>query len=127
MTISEIDKDEIIKAAVTLLAVVGSGEFNNQFPTLDSWCKENVSEEDQNKLVAEMIEQVNQDDTVTIAKDDFFTLYAYVQAVLGFEETKARFPRLRSIALNISDQDQLTSLLQLVKQIETLLHDKYGR
>ena len=125
MTISDINRDEIVKLSVTLLAVVGQAEFENQFPDLNAWCLEHVDPEDQNKLVAEMIEQVNKDATVTISKDDFFTLYAYVQAVLGFEETKIRFPRLRSIALNISDDDQLASVLQLVKQIETLLHDKF--
>lgn len=126
MNFEDIDKEEIIKAAVTLAAVAGS-EFENEFPDLNKWAKIHATPEEQNRLVGEMIDKIQKDKNITITQDTFFTLYAYVQAVLGLEGVKIRFPKLRSIALNLAEDESLAALLLLVKQIEDSIHEKYSK
>ena len=121
----DIDKDELTTAAIVLHATVGSQDFEKEFPDINAWAKNNVNQEDQNKIVNTMIEKIRESKAVSLPIDDFFILYAYVQAVIGLQETKLRFPKLRSIALNLADDKQLSALLQLVHQIENSIHEKY--
>lgn len=126
MEIDSIKKD-LVKICSVVIATNGADQFLDHFPDLSEWANKNISQEDKDEIIQEMLQMIKKDKHVAIEKDDFITLYAHVQAVIGFEETKARFPKLRSLALNLMTEDELQSTLMLIKQIEDLLQQKFSK
>lgn len=124
MQIEEI-KQDLIKICSVAIVTSSADDFESNFPALAKWSGENVNQDDINKIVRDMVDLVKKDDHVSITKDDFITLYAYIQAVIGFEETKTRFPKLRLLALNLMDTDELKSTLMLIDQIEKSIQEKF--
>jgi len=118
MKIEDVDKEEIIKLSASILALIGPDDFIRQFPNFSKWSDDNVSMKDQTDLVNSMIEQIKKDDSVSLPREDFLHLYAHTQAVLGFEETKQRFPKVRLLVLNILDDESMLQTMNLIKSIE---------
>lgn len=126
MEIEDIKKDLIKICSVAIVTSSADG-FESNFPALAKWSSENVNQDDINQIVKDMVDLVKMDDHVSITKDDFITLYSYVQAVIGFEETKTRFPKLRLLALNLMSTEELKSTLMLIDQIEKSLQEKFNQ
>ena len=120
-------KKDLIKICSVVIASNGSDQFEEHFPDLAIWAETNITQEDQNEVIEEMLELIRKDPQVTINKDTFITLYAHVQAVIGMEQCKIRFPELRSLALNLMDEDELQSTLMLIGQIENSIEEKFNQ
>jgi flagellar motor switch protein FliG len=121
MKTNKINDSELIVLASSMLQICEPGDFQKEFPTLAAWL-DKVSQEQKDQVIKEMVKRIDQADQVTINKDDFISLYAHTQAVLGFEEVKNRFPGLRLLVLNNLTEDELTSTLLLIRSIEQRLN-----
>lgn len=112
-----IDKGELIR--IISLVMANDLQFTKkEFPSLVTWIETNATEEDINEMIEEGQSQVEETGLVHIDRNDFVTLYAHTQAVLGFEETRHRFPKLRLLVLNLMDEEELLSTMNLIRSIE---------
>lgn len=118
MKIKDVDKKEIIKLSAFLLGIAGADEVERNFPTFSTWCQANISGAEENELIEQMIAETKKEEFVSINITDFIDLYAHTQAVLGFEEMKQRFPKVRLLVLNVLDQKGLDRVMSLIKSIE---------
>ncbi len=121
----EVDKKELIKVGIVLHSMGSNNQIKDQFPTLFKFLESEDIEPLKMEVLEDGIRELKESDHVTILQEDFLNMYAFVQAVLGSQETLIRFPNLRSIALNISDDERLKKLLDLVRSIEQSIVDKF--
>jgi hypothetical protein len=117
MSFKDIDKNELIDL-VALAVASDQVEAYSRFSTLVEWLNNNATDEDRDRLITDAQKSIQASQMVQIDRADFISLYAHTQAVLGFEESKHRFPRLRLLLLNLMDDKELESTMNLIRSIQ---------
>lgn len=115
MKIEEINKKEILTLAAAYMAQLTPDTFELAFPDLNEYAQQQGNQDLINELVAEAQEQMKTESLASVRIDELRNMYALIHAVLGHEETNARFPHVRLLILNLADEKSLHELMETIK------------
>jgi len=114
---TQIDTKELIKLGAIVGSLLETEIAIKEFPTLQAWLSQ-IDQEKINEVIAEETLKIDLNQSMTITRDQFLSLYMHTVALLGVEEFNHRFPGLRLLLLNTCSQDELNAVLMQIEQIK---------